>query len=91
MVEKSVMTKSGKSNRKKHVATTTKYQLLPVDAQTIASQKVFDALPLGIISVDWKGQIQYMNRAARTLLGEPAQTLSLKNGHRVSVFIWMMA
>ena len=69
MVEKSVMTKSGKSKQKKQAVPTTTYE--PVDAQVIASQKVFDAIPLAIISVDWNGQIQYMNRAARSLLGEP--------------------
>ena len=78
MVEKSVMTKSGKSSQKKQVETTTPYQSLPADAQMIASQKVFDALPLAIVSVDWKGQIQYMNRAAKSLLGEPDPYLKLE-------------
>ena len=78
MVEKSVMTKSGKSNPKKKTATSTKYQPLPVDAQTMASQKLFDAIPLAIVSVDWQGRIQYMNRAAVSLLGEPAPDLQLE-------------
>ena len=52
MEEKSVMTKSGKVNKKKQ--TTTKYQLAPVDPQTMASQKLFDAIPLAIVSVDWQ-------------------------------------
>jgi PAS domain S-box-containing protein len=77
MVEKLVMTKSGKSNQKKQ--TTTKYQPLPVDGQAIASQKAFDAIPLAIVSVDWKGQIQYMNKAAKSLLGEPDQQLQLED------------
>lgn len=76
MAEKSVMTKSGKSNQKKQ--TTTEYQTLPVDAQTIASQKIFEAIPLAIVSVDWKGQIQYMNRAAKSLLDEPDPHLKLE-------------
>ena len=78
MVEKSVMTKSGKSNQKKQVTTTTKYQPLSVDGQTISSQKVFDALPLAIVSVDWKGQIQYMNKTAKSLLGEPDPGITLE-------------
>jgi PAS domain S-box-containing protein len=78
MVEKSVMTKSGKSNQKKQATPTTKYQPFPVDAQTIVSEKVFDAIPLAIISVDWNGQIQYMNRAAKSLLGEPNSHLKLE-------------
>jgi PAS domain-containing protein len=78
MAEKSVMAKSGKSNQKKQSLPATKYQLLPVDAQTTASQRVFDALPLAIVSVDWGGQIQYMNRAAKTLLGEPDRQIKLE-------------
>lgn len=78
MVQKSVMTKSGKSNQKKQAAITTKYPPLSVDAQVVASQRIFDAIPLAIVSVDWKGRIQYMNRAARSLLGEPAQHLKLE-------------
>jgi PAS domain S-box-containing protein len=78
MVEKSVMTKSGKSKPKKQAVSTTTYEVAPVDAQVIASQKVFDAIPLAIISVDWNGQVQYMNRTAKSLLGEPDSQLSLE-------------
>src|SRR5215211_1683313 len=78
MVEKLVMAKSDKSNQKKRTATTTKYQSLPVDGRSVVSQKVFDAIPLAIVSVDWNGQIQYMNRAAKSLLGEPEQLLKLE-------------
>ena len=77
MVEKSVMTKSGKSKQKKQAVPTTTYAV-PIDAQMAASQKVFDAIPLAIISVDWNGQIQYMNRAAKSLLGEPNTQLPLE-------------
>ena len=76
MVEKSVMAKSSKSNRKKQAST--EYQPLAVDAQTMSSQKIFEAIPLAIISVDWNGQIQYMNRAAKVLLGEPDPYLKLE-------------
>jgi PAS domain S-box-containing protein len=76
MVEKSVMAKSGKSNQKKQAAT--KIQALPVDAQTMASQRIFEAIPFAIVSVDWKGQIQYMNKAAKALLGEPNSHLNLE-------------
>src|SRR5215213_10849190 len=78
MVEKSVMAKPVKSNQKKKAAPTTEYQSSPIDAQTMASQKVFDAIPLAIVSVDWNGQIQYMNRAAKSLLGEPDPHLKLE-------------
>jgi PAS domain S-box-containing protein len=78
MAEKLVMAKSGKSNQKKQTAPTTTYQPLPVDAQMLASQKVFDAIPLAIVSVDWQGRIQYMNRAAKSLLGEADQELELE-------------
>jgi PAS domain S-box-containing protein len=82
MVEKLVMAKSGKSNQKKQAVTTTTYEPLPVDGQSPVSQKVFDAIPLAIVSVNWQGQIQYMNRAARTLLGEPDPNLRLEDWSR---------
>jgi PAS domain S-box-containing protein len=72
------MAKSGKSNQKKQTATIAKYQPLPVDGQTIASQKVIDAIPIAIVSVDWNGQILNLNRAAKSLLGEPEQFLKLE-------------
>jgi PAS domain S-box-containing protein len=78
MAEKSVMTKSDKSNQKKQTATTTNYQPLPINSPTVASQKIFDAIPLALVSVDWNGQIQYMNRAARSLIGEPEPHLKLE-------------
>ena len=77
MEEKSVMAKSGKVNQKK-TTTTTKYQPAPVDPQTVASQKLFDAIPLAIVSVDWNGQIQYMNRAAKSMLGEADKKIKLE-------------
>jgi len=76
MEEKSVMAKSGKVNQKKQT-TTAKYQPAQADPQTVASQKLFDAIPLAIVSVDWNGQIQYMNRAAKSLLGEPDKKIKL--------------
>jgi PAS domain S-box-containing protein len=69
MIEKPVMTKSRKSSPKKH--TTNKIQTLPVDGQTTSSRNIFEAIPLAIVSVDREGQIQYMNKAAKALLGEP--------------------
>src|SRR5215211_3807222 len=86
MVEKSVMTKSGKSSQKKRASVPTKYEPSPADAQTIASQKVFDAIPLAIVSVNWKGQLQYMNRTARSLLGEPDPQLKLEDWSRTFSF-----
>ena len=77
MEEKSVMAKSDKVNHKKRTPTT-KYQPTQVDPQTVASQKLFDAIPLAIISVDWNGQIQYMNQAAKSLLGEPDKKIKLE-------------
>ena len=76
MKEKSVMAKSDKVNKKKQ--TTTKYRLTSGDPQIMASQKLFDAIPLAIVSVDWQGQIQYMNKAARSLLGEPDKKIRLE-------------
>ena len=78
MVEKLFMTKSGKSKQKKQPISTTTYESVPVDGQVLASQKVFDAIPIAIVSVDWNGHIQYMNRAAKSLLGEPDKDLLLE-------------
>ena len=77
MEEKLVMAKSGKVNQKKQTPTT-KYQPAELDQQTVASQKLFDAIPLAIVSVDWNGQIQYMNRTAQSLLGEPDKKIKLE-------------
>ena len=80
MEEKSVMAKSGKVNQKKR--TTTKYTPVPPDPQVMASQRLFDAIPLAVVSVDWKGQIQYMNKAAISLLGEPDKNMKLEEWPR---------
>jgi PAS domain S-box-containing protein len=78
MEEKSIMTKSGKVNQKKKTSKTTKSLITTADQPMIPSEKVFDAVPLAIISVDWKGQIQYMNQMARSMLGEPDVHLKLE-------------
>ncbi len=77
MEEKSVMAKSGKVSQKKRTSTT-KYHPAQIDPQIMASQRLFDAIPLAVISVDWQGQIQYMNRAARSLLGESDKKIKLE-------------
>src|SRR6266508_964297 len=77
MEEKSVMAKSGKVSHKKRTSTT-KYHPAQIDPQIMASQRLFDAIPLAVISVDWQGQIQYMNRAARSLLGESDKKIKLE-------------
>ena len=76
MEEKSVMTKSGKESRKKQ--TITEYQLPPIDPQFLSSQKLFDAIPLAVVSVDWEGYIQYMNKSAKSLLGESSERFKLE-------------
>ncbi|MGZ9234035.1 MAG: PAS domain S-box protein [Anaerolineales bacterium] len=79
MEEKSIMSRSDKLKTKKRTSNTTKDLLTTADQQMIPSEKVFDAIPLAIISVDWKGRIQYMNRVARAMLGEPDKHLGLEN------------
>jgi PAS domain S-box-containing protein len=78
MQEKSIMTRSQKLNPKKKKLSTSK-SISSNDHQILPSEKVFDAIPLGIISVNWKGQIQYMNRIAKTMLGEPDEHLKLED------------
>src|SRR5262245_41782555 len=76
MEEKSVMTKSGKVSKKKQ--TTDEYQLTHTAPETRGSQRLFDAIPLAVVSVDWNGRIQYMNKAAKSLLGEPGEHFKLE-------------
>src|SRR5215813_9794072 len=76
MEEKSVMTKSGKGNRKKQI--TNKYQIAEIDEKILTFQKLFDAIPLAIVSVDWEGHIQYLNKAAKSLLGEQSDPIKLE-------------
>jgi PAS domain S-box-containing protein len=77
MEENSFMTKSEKLKPRKKTSNTAKTLLKDADQLMIPSAKVFDAIPLAIVSVDWEGQIQYMNQVARAMLGEPAKALKL--------------
>lgn len=79
MEDKSLMTKPEKLKPKKKTSHTTKALLTDADQPMISSERVFDAIPLAIISVDWKGRIQYMNRVARAMLGEPEKQLKLED------------
>jgi PAS domain S-box-containing protein len=54
-----------------------------MEQQPLSTDKVFDAIPIAILSLDWKGQIQYMNRAARSMLGELDPQLKLEEWPRV--------
>lgn len=78
MDEKVVMTKPTKSTRRKRTPKNSNALVLSVEPQPVPSQKVFDTIPIAIISVDWKGQIQYMNRAAKSMLGDPDPELKLE-------------
>ncbi len=78
MEEKSLMTKSINSTPRRRKSDTSNTLLASLDEQMIPSKKVFDAIPLGIISVDWNGQIQYMNKAAESMLGKPDEFLRLE-------------
>src|SRR5687768_774478 len=69
MEEKSIMTKTGKSNPRKRNSNTEKSLVIDAAQQPLPSEKVFDAIPIAIISVNWAGQIQSMNRAATSILG----------------------
>jgi PAS domain S-box-containing protein len=79
MEEKSLMTKPEKLKPKKKNSNTTNPVLINAKPAVIPSEKVFDAIPLAIISVDWQGRIQYMNRAARAMLGKPPKQLKLED------------
>jgi PAS domain S-box-containing protein len=86
MQEKSTMTRSEKLNQKKKTSSSTRALLTESERPNLHSEKVFDAIPLAIISVDWKGRIQYMNRMARTLLGETPEQFALEDWSAVFGF-----
>ena len=71
-----MMTESGRSTERKRNSNTTKPTIADVE-QALPSEKVFDAIPIAILSVDWTGRLQFMNWAARSLLGEPRPQLQL--------------
>jgi PAS domain S-box-containing protein len=76
MEEKSIMTESGRSTERKRNSNTNKSMIANVE-QALPSEKVFDAIPMAILSVDWTGRLQFMNWAARSLLGEARPQLQL--------------
>lgn len=78
MVEKSIMTKPGRSTHRKKNSNTTKTLPVNLEQQAPPAEKAFDAIPIAIVAVDWQGRIQYMNRAARSLLGKPDAELTLE-------------
>src|SRR5262245_32875918 len=80
--EKPILKKTGKSVRKKRTADITKYQVAPDHKETVQFQKLLDALPLAVVGVALDGKIQFMNRKARALLGEPDPSLKLEDWPR---------
>lgn len=78
MEEKTLMPKSRKMSQRKKSSPTARSLLAKVEQPALPSEKVFDAIPSAIISVDCKGRIQYMNGAAKTLLDEPARDIPLE-------------
>jgi PAS domain S-box-containing protein len=70
MVEKSVVKKPGKLNKEKQTADTTRERAASNHKQATQFQKIFDALPVAMVFVDGRGQIQYMNAKAKSMLGE---------------------
>lgn len=79
MEEKSVMSKLRKPGSKRQTQNIVKLAPVNLNQGILYSQKIFDAIPFGIISVDSSGKIQYMNREAKLLLGEPDATLLLED------------
>ena len=79
MEEKSVLKKSGKSVRKKRTADTARDTAVFNHKQISQLQKALDSLPVAIVLVDLNGDIQYMDKTAKTLLGEPNKPLKLED------------
>jgi PAS domain S-box-containing protein len=76
MKEKSVVSKLKKLSSKRQMPNIV--ELPPPNGENDAaySQSIFDAIPIGVISVNALGQIQYMNEAANLLLGDADQDLA---------------
>ena len=79
MEEKSILKKSGQSIRKKRTIDKKRSKSVLAHKQTAQLQKVLDAFPVAIVLVDLNGNIQYMDKTAKTLLGEPDQLLKLED------------
>src|SRR6185436_220558 len=75
MEEKSVMSKLKKLSSKRQMQEIVKYTPGHVNKRSTYSHEIYDSVPFGVISVDSLGRIQYMNRVAKLLLGEPDQAL----------------
>jgi hypothetical protein len=56
MEDKSLMTRSDKLTPKRKKSNIAPSPLIGLEQQMAPPQKVFDAIPLAVISVDWKGQ-----------------------------------
>jgi len=77
MEEKSVASKLKKLSSKRQMQDIINLAPENVNNNPTYSQKIFDAIPIGILSVDSLGKIQYTNRVAKILLGEPEHGLTL--------------
>ena len=75
MEEKSVMSKLKKLSSKRQMQEIVSLTPVNLDKESTYTHEIYDSVPFGVISVDSLGKIQYMNRVAKLLLGEPDQTL----------------
>ena len=75
MEEKSVMSKLKKLSSKRQMQEIVKLTPVNLNKESTYTHEIYDLVPFGVISVDSLGKIQYMNRVAKLLLGEPDQTL----------------
>jgi PAS domain S-box-containing protein len=78
MEENSVMRKLKKLSSKRQIQNIVSFAPVDVSSNSPSSEKVIDALPFGVISVNALGKIQYMNQAAISLFGEPDQIPALE-------------
>lgn len=76
MEEKSVVSKLKKLSSKRQMQDIVKLAPLNVENDAAYSQSIFNALHIGVISVNALGQIQYMNDVANVLLGDADQDLA---------------
>jgi PAS domain S-box-containing protein len=75
MEENSVVSKLKKLSSKRQIHEIV--NLAPGNANQTSTEKIFDALTFGVVSVNALGQIEYMNQAAKSLFGELDPSLLL--------------
>jgi PAS domain S-box-containing protein len=83
MNKKSIQKKTGGRSRKKQPAGKNRARIARTGEQSARAEYLFDNIHEALVILDLEGRIQSMNQAARDLLGEPGDSLTLEDWPRV--------